>query len=70
MCEGVFATDTLYKIRGPAILIAHQWKGLTDYEERRTEMLVKLGCRIFCADMYGKGVRAETPREAGAFAEK
>jgi len=69
-CEGVFATDPLLMNRGPAVLIAHQWKGLTDYEKKRAEMLVKLGYRVFCADVYGKGVRAANPQEAGALAGK
>lgn len=69
-CEGVFVTDTLYMNRGPAILIAHQWKGLTDYEKKRAEMLGKLGYRVFCADVYGKGVRAANAQEAGALAGK
>jgi len=69
-CEGVYVTDTLLMNRGPAVLIAHQWKGLTDYEKKRAEMLVKLGYRVLCADVYGKGVRADNPQDAGALAGK
>ena len=37
------------------MLIVHQWKGLTDYEKKRAEMLAKLGYNVFAADIYGKG---------------
>lgn len=69
-CEGVFVTDPLLMNRGPAVLIAHQWKGLSDYEKKRAEMLVKLGYRVFCADVYGKGVRADNPQDASRLAGK
>lgn len=69
-CEGLFVTDPLLMNRGPAVLIAHQWKGLTDYEKKRAEMLVKLGYRVFCADVYGKGVRASNPQDASQLAGK
>ena len=69
-CEGVFVTDSLLMNRGPAVLIAHQWKGLSDYEKKRAEMLVKLGYRVFCADVYGKGVRAANPQDASQLAGK
>jgi len=69
-CEGVFVTDPLLMNRGPAVLIAHQWKGLSDYEKKRAEMLVKLGYRVFCADVYGQGVRADNPQDASQLAGK
>lgn len=68
ICEGVYVTDTAWEERGPAILIAHQWKGLSDYERKRAGMLAELGFRVFCADVYGKGVRADNPRDASALA--
>lgn len=67
-CEGVLVHDPAKKGRRPAILIAHQWKGLTDYERRRARMLVELGYVVFCADIYGKGVRADNPKDAAALA--
>jgi dienelactone hydrolase len=69
-CEGVFVTDTEFEGDGPAVLIAHQWKGLSDYERKRAEMLAELGLRVFCADVYGKGVRADNPQDASALATK
>jgi len=52
----------------PAVLIVHQWKGLTDYERMRAEMLAKEGFVAFALDIYGKGVRAKDSGEAGKLA--
>ena len=58
------------KASGPAVLIVHQWKGLTDYEKKRAEMLAKLGYNAFALDIYGKGIRPKSSQEAGAQAGK
>lgn len=68
--EGWLVRDTEGPAKKPGVVIAHQWKGLTDYEKKRAEMLAKLGYVVLCADIYGKGVRAATPQEAGALAGK
>lgn len=54
----------------PGILILHQWKGVSDYEKKRAEMLARLGYVVFVADIYGKGVRPQAPEEARAAAVK
>ena len=41
----------------PLVLLIHDWDGLTDYEVKRAGMLAELGYSVFCADLYGKGVR-------------
>ena len=68
--EGWLAYDDSLPGRRPGILLAHQWKGLTDYEKKRAEMLAKLGYVVFCSDVYGKGVRADNPTDAAALAGK
>jgi dienelactone hydrolase len=68
--EGVLIYDDSILNKRPGILIAHQWKGLTDYEKKRGEMLAKLGYVAFAADIYGKGVRPKDVQEAGQFAGK
>lgn len=68
--EGDLAYDTAIKGKRPAVLVVHQWKGLTDYEMKRAQMLAKLGYIAFAVDVYGKGVRPKTPQEAGAEAGK
>ena len=54
----------------PAVLVVHQWKGLSDYEKKRAEMLAKLGYTVFAVDIYGKGVRPNNQQDAGAEAAK
>ena len=68
--EGHLAYDDAVKGPRPTVLIVHQWKGLTNYEKKRAEMLAKLGYVAFCVDIYGKGVRPQTVEEAGATAGK
>ena len=66
--EGYYVYDDARNEPRPAILIAHQWKGLTAYEKRRANMLAELGYVVFAVDIYGKGIRPETPQEAGKLA--
>src|SRR5664279_5303918 len=68
--EGYQAYDTSKKGKRPAVLIVHQWKGLTDYEKKRAEMLAQLGYNVFALDIYGKGIRPQSTQEAGAQAGK
>lgn len=64
--EGYLAYDSSYAGRRPAVLVVHQWKGLSDYEKKRCEMLAGLGYVAFAVDVYGKGIRPKTAQEAGA----
>jgi dienelactone hydrolase len=68
--EGFAAYDASMTGKRPAVLIVHQWKGLTDYEKRRARMLAELGYNVLAADIYGKGVRADNPKDAAALAGK
>ena len=43
--------------KAPLVLLIHDWDGLTDYEQKRAEMLNKMGYNVFAADLFGKGVR-------------
>jgi dienelactone hydrolase len=52
------------------VLVVHQWKGLGDYEKKRSEMLAKLGYNVFAVDIYGRGIRPNNPTDAGALAGK
>ncbi|GAB4364530.1 MAG: hypothetical protein Kow00114_21280 [Kiloniellaceae bacterium] len=45
------------------VLIIHDWDGLTEYEEKRAEMLAEMGYDAFAVDLYGQGNR---PVETGA----
>ena len=70
VCEGYFAYDDSIQSRRPGILVVHQWTGLNQYVKSRCEQLAKLGYIAFGADIYGKGVRPQTPEEAGKEAKK
>jgi dienelactone hydrolase len=49
----------------PAVLVVPEWWGLTDYPKHRAEQLAKMGYVAFVADIYGKGVTTEDPKQAG-----
>ncbi len=68
--EGLSVHDDAVQGKRPAVLVVHQWKGLGDYEKKRAEMLARLGYNVFAADIYGKGIRPQTPQGAGAEAGK
>ena len=69
--EGYWAyDDSIIKGKRPGVLIVHQWKGLGDYEKKRAEMLARLGYNVFAVDIYGKGVRPQDAKSAGALAAK
>src|SRR5689334_2063066 len=68
--EGLSVYDDAVQGQRPAVLVVHQWKGLSDYEKKRAEMLARLGYNVFAADIYGKGIRPQTTQAAGAEAGK
>ncbi len=68
--EGVLVYDDAVKSKRPGVLIVHQWKGVSANEQKRAAMLAQLGYVAFCADIYGKGIRPQSPAEAGAQAGK
>jgi dienelactone hydrolase len=68
--EGFLVYDDAIVTRRPGVLIVHQWKGPSEYEKKRAEMLAKMGYVAFVADIYGKGVRPADVPEAAATAAK
>jgi dienelactone hydrolase len=68
--EGYVAYDDSFSGRRPGVLIAHQWKGLSAYEKKRAEMIAQLGYTAFAVDIYGKGIRADNPKDASELAAK
>jgi dienelactone hydrolase len=69
-CEGWHAYDTRTTGKRPAVLIIHQWTGVSENEKMRARMLAELGYNVFVADIYGKGVRPQPPaagQEAGKY---
>lgn len=68
--EGWQVHDNATPGKRPAILVMHQWKGLSSYEKQRAEMLAQLGYNVLCVDIYGQGIRPAAPKEASAEAGK
>ena len=68
--EGYSVYDNATQGKRPGVLVAHQWQGLGAYEKKRAEMLAGLGYNVFAVDIYGKGIRPDNPRDAGAEAGK
>ena len=67
--EGFHVYDDAVAGKRPAVLVIHQWTGLTEYEKRRSRMLAEMGYNVFAADIYGQGIRPQPP-EAGNEAGK
>ena len=63
--EGYVAYDDAIKGTRPAVLVAHDWLGVTDKTKAKVEELAKLGYVALAADLYGKGNRPANPEEAG-----
>ncbi len=67
-CQGYLSYDDAVAGRRPAILIVHDWMGVSDYQKMRAEQLAALGYVALAADVYGKGVRPANRDEAAALA--
>lgn len=70
VCEGWQAYDDAVAGKRPAVLIVHQWTGVSDNEKMRAKMLAELGYNVLVADVYGKGIRPQPPesgKEAGKY---
>jgi len=68
--EGLSVYDDAVQGKRPGVLVVHQWMGLSDYEKKGAEMLARLGYNVFAVDIYGRGIRPQTPQAAGAEAGK
>ncbi|MBF0547987.1 MAG: dienelactone hydrolase family protein [Candidatus Riflebacteria bacterium] len=68
--EGFLAYDDSSAVKRPGILIVHEWTGLGDYVKSRAKELAGMGYVAFGADIYGKGIRPQNPKDAGEQASK
>ena len=66
--KGYLAFDKNIKGERPGVLIVHEWWGLNDYVRKRVQMLAKMGYTALALDMYGRGMQATHPDDAGKFA--
>lgn len=68
-CEGLVAAPG-GEGRRPAVLVVHDWMGVSPFVKAKVEQLAQAGFVALGADVYGKGVRPANPAEAGAQAGK
>jgi dienelactone hydrolase len=54
--------------KAPGVIVVHEWMGLNDYAKKRARQLAELGYVALAADVYGKGIRANNPADAGKLA--
>jgi dienelactone hydrolase len=61
---GYFAWDAAAPGPRPGVLVVHQWRGVTDYERKRCDMLAELGYAAFACDVFSPEMVGDLP-EAG-----
>ena len=66
--KGMLAYDDAIKGKRPGVLVVHEWWGQNEYPRERAKELAALGYTAFALDMYGEGMTAEHPKDAGTFA--
>ena len=66
--KGYVVYDENSITKRPAVLIVHEWWGLTDYPKFRAIELAKLGYVAMAVDIYGNGMIADNPDSAGKLA--
>ena len=64
--KGFLAYDDASTDKRPAVIIVHEWWGITDYTKRRAHDVASLGYVAFVADMFGDGKTAKDAKEAAA----
>jgi dienelactone hydrolase len=63
-CEGFAVWDTAGPNR-PGVMVFPEWVGVGEYTQKRAQMLGELGFNAFVVDVYGKGIRPNTPSASG-----
>lgn len=68
--EGVLVTPEKVSAKTPAILMVHNWMGVTDETKKQAARFADLGYIVFAADIFGKGKNPKNQEEAGKLAGK
>lgn len=63
--EGYLVTPEKVHNKTPAILMIHNWLGVTDETKFQAQRFAKLGYIVLELDIYGKGIRPANSEEAG-----
>ncbi|HEY5409038.1 MAG TPA: dienelactone hydrolase family protein [Ginsengibacter sp.] len=62
--DGYVTYDSNQVGKRPAVLVVHEWWGLTDYPRMRAKELASLGYIAMAVDMFGDGKIAPDPKTA------
>jgi dienelactone hydrolase len=54
----------------PSILMIHNWMGVSGETRKQAERFAREGFVVLAVDVYGKGIRPQDPKSAGAEATK
>ena len=65
--KGFIAYDANRTGQRPGVLVVHEWWGHNEYARKRASMLAELGYVALAVDMYGDGLQADHPEDAGKF---
>lgn len=65
--KGYIAYDQNKEGQRPGVIVVHEWWGHNQYVRERADMLAELGYTALALDMYGDGMLAEHPEDAGKF---
>lgn len=68
--EGLVVYDDATKTERPAVLVVHDWMGISDVTKNVCTNLAKSGYIAFAADIYGKGIRPADRTAASELAGK
>ncbi|HEY2534602.1 MAG TPA: dienelactone hydrolase family protein [Xanthobacteraceae bacterium] len=68
--EGWLVYDDAAKGKRPGVVVYPAYWGPSAHEKDVAQKLAKMGYVAFVADIYGKGVRPDTPQAAGAESSK
>jgi dienelactone hydrolase len=66
--EATLARDSKQKVMKGAVVVFHNWMGVTAETESKITELAKLGYVAMAADLYGKGIRPKDQKQAGELA--
>jgi dienelactone hydrolase len=68
--EGFLAYDKNLKGKQPGVIVVPDWQGLRSFYQEITKKLAGMGYIAFAADIYGKGIRPATGKEAAVESNK
>ena len=64
--KGFIVYDDAVTTKRPAIIMVHEWWGITKHTHAEAAKFAQQGYTAFIADMYGDAKTADNPKDAGA----